>query len=109
MRKWAILAICLALSGHAEASIKYYSGQDYLDLDEGMRGTYTAGAIDALSATNLLPWLDKCIEGWKLGQVKAVLDKYFKDHPEKWNSGAAGQLPFAVARVCPSADAEFKK
>jgi hypothetical protein len=33
----------------------------------------------------LLLEIETCVEGMKSSQVAAIIEKYVKDHPEKWN------------------------
>ena len=89
----------------------FITGQEYvLHLNMQQRSLYVQGAWDGM-LSNLdeadIKWMQGCVVGWKAGQMAAVLEKYFTDHPEKWNLIAGAALPMAIAEKCPTAGRKF--
>jgi hypothetical protein len=72
----------------------FLKASQYLELSSGSQRVYAMGLLDGMymspafgaPATNkVLLELETCIEGMKSSQVAAIIEKYVKDHPEKWD------------------------
>jgi hypothetical protein len=48
-------------------------------------GMYMSPTFGAKATNNILLEIQTCVEGMKASQVAAIIEKYVKDHPEKWN------------------------
>ena len=77
-----------------------------MQMSDPGKSAYVAGAYDA--GREKFPWMENCTPDWSAGQLRAVFEKYLKEHPEDWAYTASSLLPRAVANVCPSAPAAFK-
>jgi hypothetical protein len=72
----------------------FLKASEYLELSSGSQSVYAMGLLDGMymspafgaHATNrVLLEIETCVEGMKSSQVAAIIEKYVKDHPEKWN------------------------
>jgi hypothetical protein len=50
-----------------------------------MDGMYMSPAFSAKASNKVLLEIETCVEGMHSTQVAAIIEKYVKDHPEKWN------------------------
>jgi hypothetical protein len=48
-------------------------------------GMYMSPAFGAPANNKVLLEIEMCVEGMKSSQVAAIIEKYVKDHPEKWD------------------------
>jgi len=69
-------------------------GQEYLDYDARTQQGYAMGVVDGMWLAPMfgapdggtkLKSLGACMEGMYNVQIKAIIDKFLKDHPERWN------------------------
>jgi hypothetical protein len=84
---------------HAEGIILgYQTGNDYLKMDEESRKWWIVGALDGIMAEAIYTknndvkkttWLERCVEGISLEQIKAMFEKELKENPEGWHAPAA--------------------
>jgi len=64
------------------------------------------GALAELAAPVLgapkkrLAWLEACTAGWSTQQVAAVVDKFLKDNPARWNEGMNILVYSALLDAC---------
>jgi hypothetical protein len=87
----------------------FYKGEQFLDVNETEKTTYTEGLIDGFLGSGLfgapneaVDSLKSCITGMDNKQLTAILTKYIKDHPERWQE-PTGLLAFnAFSLACPS-------
>jgi hypothetical protein len=72
----------------------FLKASDYLEFDAGAQGAYSMGLLDGMylspafgapASNKVLLEIENCVEGMKSSQVAAIIEKYVKDHPEKWN------------------------
>lgn len=83
----------------------YCKGNDYLELTEEQKTFYVAGLSDMLDYflqnenPKLYAELELKTKDMLLGQLKAVLDKYIKEHPEKWHYAAADLFYWAMLEI----------
>lgn len=47
-------------------------------------------------------WFSRCVQNHSLEQLKAIFDKYLKDHPEGWHVPAGVLAFFALTEFCES-------
>jgi len=65
------------------------------------------GVIDGLMAGQIintdddLNWLSGCISGMSNEQIRAIVDKYLKSHPEEWHEDMNLLVIQAPLKVCP--------
>jgi hypothetical protein len=81
----------------------------YLDFgDDGQRayamglldGMYMAPAFGAPDNDKVLVRIANCIEGMQSSQVAAIIGKYVRDHPEKWDRDLKDAGYSAVLEAC---------
>jgi hypothetical protein len=72
----------------------FLKADQYLKFDEGYRQAYTMGLLDGMymspafgahASNKTLLEIETCVEGMKSSQVAAIIEKYVRDHPEKWD------------------------
>ncbi len=85
----------------------FYTGQQYLDLSSSEREVYASGLFDGLMAAGWLGAKEKsvaqihdCIPDLTSHQFVAVLDKYVRDHPERWSVHMSVVATEALSKVC---------
>ena len=84
------------------------TGNKWLGSSEIYQLGYVAGAVDAfetvtLCGTHDYGWMVECTgggTGWTIGQVSAVLEKYFEDHPEDRHLIAASLVAYSLREAC---------
>jgi hypothetical protein len=100
----AVLVLVVGLTQPLLAS--FHTGNDWLGQSEAQRNGYVAGAVDAFGTaadweSHNFAWMEECmITGWTLGQTRAVLEKYFADHPEERHMAASSRLHNALVEAC---------
>ena len=111
--QWLIIFIVLLLPGHLYAQAVwvesgFLKGENYLLLEPRARHTYVIGLIDGMLAAPLLggspqraSTLKQCIEGMTDSQLDAILSKYLKDNPDRWNIAAQISMVNALTGFCP--------
>jgi len=77
-----------------------------LRLDQGRQRVYAMGLLDGMhmapvlgapEGNRILMFIARCAEGMKASQIAAIIDKYVRDHPERWHwdlkdAGHSGML-----------------
>jgi hypothetical protein len=72
----------------------FLKASQYLEFDGNSQRVYAMGLLDGMymspafgapASNKLLLEIETCVEGMKSSQVAAIIEKYVKDHPEKWN------------------------
>jgi len=72
----------------------FLKADQYLKFDEGYQRTYAMGLLDGIymspafgahARNKTLLEIETCVEGMKSSQVAAIIEKYVRDHPEKWD------------------------
>jgi len=101
----AVLVLVVGLVQPLLAASAFHNGTSLLGMSATYKNGYVAGAHDALqfvAVSNVdLSWIDECLSGWSGGQVRAVLEKYFEDHPEVRHLTAIAQFHLALVGACP--------
>lgn len=81
-------------------------GNMYRD-DMVEKRSYIMGVIDGLKAGQLINtdeesyWLMDCTHGMTNFQLEAIVDKYLKNHPEKWHYGMNYLIHSSLLKICP--------
>jgi hypothetical protein len=119
-RVFGSLAVLVLGIGFAQPLLaEYETGNSWLSKEENNGTTgrayqlgYVAGAVDSFALVTALEkhdfdWIAECgpgqiqaSGGWTLGQLRAVLEKYYADNPERRHYIAAGELYNALTEVC---------
>jgi len=101
----ALLLLCLLLDAAvpqesepiAEVWPGFINTEKYIELGPQQQGIYAAGLVDGMYLAPVFdaPNKDKaltamraCLKPMTNTQVAAIITKYAKDHPEKWDMGA---------------------
>jgi len=110
------VALLLLTMGEATADV---SGNDYRGYPDSVRTTYVVAVLDAWgflvgsirnSKTVKAPEIDfvygsivRCVERRRMfpDQVTAIVDKYMRENPAKWDEGMAGLIWSALNQACP--------
>ena len=116
MRKlpYCLVLFLVAVSlGNPQSSVHihngFLTGQEYLDFDARTQQGYAMGVVDGMllapmfgapSDAAKLKSLANCIEGMSNAQVKAIIDKFLKDHPERWNDPMHAVTYTAMMEAC---------
>ena len=88
----------------------FFKGNDYLNKPEAIQIGYIAGVYDGIALLGTLGMpenRDRMNEIYKynmkmpLNQVKAIVDKYLKDHPEVWHQPMNAIALLAIGEACP--------
>jgi hypothetical protein len=82
--------------------------QDWRTSDGVAKAMYMAGFNSGLADAGLLMTfnpkklmeIDSCTVGWTYGQFVAVVDKYIKDNPDKWNRPLSDLAFEALVAAC---------
>lgn len=114
MKKFILIAMLVLLPTQAQAKVAFIDGNnlvkqmrendnsvvrspntDYSEV-RAFQG-FTAGVFDTLSALDMI-CPSTSITG---GQVSAIVTKYLKDNPEKWNEAAINLVHSALMNAFP--------
>ena len=103
------IVVAQNLRGDRIATIKkgFYNGNDFRNKSSTLRLYYVMGVLDGLMAGQLidtdddLNWLSGCISGMTNEQVRAIVEKYLKAHPEEWHQNMNVLVVRALMNVCP--------
>jgi hypothetical protein len=107
------LPLNLAVPQESEPLAEVWPGftktEKYIQLGANQQGIYAAGLVDGMYLTPVFdaPNKDKyltamrtCLKSMTNTQVAAVITKYAKDHPEKWNMGTNVVAWQALLEAC---------
>lgn len=93
--------------GPISVSKGFLTGEEFLKLSEGDKVSYSMGIIDGyLSApifganNKYLKWIPTCIEGKTNTQITAILVKYLKDNPGRWDKSVQFLMFWALQKAC---------
>jgi hypothetical protein len=116
-----VLSACVAtglLAAEQEASTLlinqgWGSGQTFLSLAESVRAGIASGIVSGLFLSPLMGApergpeilaLAECTRDMTPKQLGAIVEKYLRDHPEKWHDAIAVSTVFSLRAVCPRLD-----
>jgi len=104
-----ILALSSAQGGQpVEIHNGFVTGTIYRKFNEYQKRSYAMGVIDGIylspffgASRTHLGWVEKCVQGMDDEQVAAVIDKFLKDHPERWHQTVHASVYAALLSACP--------
>lgn len=117
--KWIlVLSVLMILASTQMAVAFFYSGNDLVnfmrDYEAGMPGGTNYHSRDLSAAMNAAtymgyvlgvcegtPYMHNFPDGVASGQILAVVSKYLKNHPEKWDEPAVGLVVEALQEAFP--------
>ena len=78
---------------HAITSpLYFYTGNDYLEKTNSSQQTYLAGIIDGFLGAAIfgapegsITQLNSCLKGKRTNQLHAIVARYLREHPERWD------------------------
>ena len=115
---FAIAAACSALYAHQKGAAQergvtihngFLKSQAYLDLSPQSQHAYVMGLLDGWYMAPMfggpenykyLTEIEGCVEGMKSSQVAAIIDKYIREHPERWDWDAKDMSYNAMNDAC---------
>jgi hypothetical protein len=88
----------------------FFKGTDYLNQSKAVQYGYIVGVYDGLfGATifaspqnrNAVDRTYRYTERMSIDQIKAIVDKFLKDHPEDWHEPMNLTVLIAIGEACP--------
>jgi hypothetical protein len=116
--KRSILALftLFAFSGFSQEGIHVHNGflkaEEYVHMNDGRQRDYAMGIVDGMLLAPLFgaptAWRDgqkigafgNCITGMTDTQVAAIISKFVRDHPERWNDPLNAVAFTAMTQAC---------
>ena len=77
----------------------YYTGSDVMVFPDKLFEIYVLGVTEGLQLSGA-DWIFECIDGWHGVQTKAVVEKYFRANPERWDEMASALVLDALVEAC---------
>ena len=85
----------------------FFTGKQFLDLDKSEREIYASGLFDGLMAAGWLgaketsvARIHDCIPSVSNDQFAAVIERYLRQHPERWNVYMSVVATEALTEIC---------
>lgn len=87
----------------------FWKAEAYLNLHSEDQWLYAAGLMDGMDMApyfgapednKSLVGVQKCVEGMQASQVAAIIEKYIRDHPERWDWDAKDMGYNALLQAC---------
>lgn len=70
----------------------FFKGEEFLQMPEAQQEGFAAGLVDGIYLAPLMGSpeenvepIHKCIVGMSATQVAAIIEKFLREHPEKWH------------------------
>jgi hypothetical protein len=86
----------------------FLNGSSYLDDPDGGRMDYVMGLMDGLflsplfgASENAMQEIKDCLSGMNNVQLRAMLDKHIRDHPEQWHYPSGVLFYQVLLQTCP--------
>ncbi len=76
-----------------------FTGNDVMQFEEDQRKIYFLAITEGLQ-TGGAEWVTKCVYRWQGVQIIEVIEKYFRDHPERWDEAAPVLVKDALREAC---------
>lgn len=92
----------------------WQSGQDFLASSKGVQAATATGIVSGLFMSPLMGALERgpkitalseCTTGMTPIQLGAIVEKYLRDHPGRWNVAISISTVQAMQSACPAFDA----
>src|SRR5205814_2320443 len=86
----------------------FLNAEDYVHISERRQRDYVIGIIDGMMLAPLFgapgdgpikPLLD-CVTGMSDSQIAAIIAKFLREHPERWNESLHGVVYSAMTQSC---------
>jgi hypothetical protein len=95
-------------AGPVEFHHGFISGNSYRDMPTVGQQGYVIGVVDGMltapafgAPSGMKSWLGKCIDtGIRSDQLKAIVDKYLSENPDRWDDDMAFIILSAILPVC---------
>ena len=96
-----------------EQGVRIHDGfgtvQEFLGMSEIEQRAYAMGAVNGMLLAPLLPEtklerFEQCIEGMNNVQVAAIIEKYVREHPERWHEKTPAFIFSALSSACRNFD-----
>jgi hypothetical protein len=110
----ALLTLVMDAVPQRTSSLRIHNGflkaREYLDMDPPAQRAYAMGVLDGMYMAPMFgaPDNDKglvslatCVEGMKASQVAVIIEKYLKEHPERWHWDLKDAAYSSVRAACP--------
>jgi len=107
-----VLAL-LAFSGFSQQGVMVHNGflksEEFVRMDAMSQSKYAVGIVDGMLLAPLFGAPDNgqkirafgaCIEGMSDTQVAAIINKFLRDHPERWNDPLNAAVFSAMTEGC---------
>lgn len=85
----------------------FINGEDFLKLSFTEKSSYCMGIIDGYLAspmfganTKYTRWISSCAKGKTNTQISAILEKYLKDNPGRWEKSVQFLMFEALKKAC---------
>lgn len=85
----------------------FFKGEEFLQMPEAQQEGFAAGLVDGIYLAPLfgapgknIESFHRCIVGMSTSQVAAIIQKYLKDHPEKWHQRLSVEAYSALESAC---------
>ncbi len=88
----------------------FFKGNDYLNQSKAVQYGYITGVFDGLFGATIFETPENKNAGdriyrytrqMSIEQIKAIVDKYLKDHPEDWHNPMNYIALVAIGKACP--------
>jgi hypothetical protein len=87
----------------------FLNGNDFRDYTNTEQINYVMGVIDGFylgvafkGKVNFSQWIDKCVEGMRSDQVKAMIEKFMNENPQVWHGPMNGIILDTFQEYCPN-------
>ena len=85
----------------------FIMGNTYREYSDDVKAVNVMGVMDGIviapvfsAPTKKLAWLETCSSGMSGYQVAAIVDKYLRDHPERWHEPMNVSVYAAMFDAC---------
>jgi hypothetical protein len=109
----ALVLIAVTSIGWQQKSVAinqgFFRSEEFLQMPEAQKEGFAAGLVDGIYLAPILgapeeniERLHNCIAGMSTTQVAAIIEKFLKEHPEKWHQRLNVEAYNAVDAACGS-------
>jgi hypothetical protein len=109
------LGTCIPAFSQTNTTVPYaitipgyvYTGNDYLEESNSSQQTYLAGIIDGFFGAAMfaapergLIQVSGCLKGKRTNQLHAIVARYLREHPERWDEPMSILTFNALSTLC---------